>query len=335
MKIAKRHIDLELTNRCNATCDFCPREKTPKQGFMTFEVFQKAVERILELGSHEQVFLTGLGEPMLHPRFLDCVRYGIEHGLSISMASNASRLTPELTANLLDAGITRIVFSVSDIDEDYDRVYGIPFAVTRDNIFDFVRQSRGRCHVQITVVQHDNNAHLIDDIVKFWEAAGVDYVLVVREENRGGTHDKTFQFLESKQYWREALALIHKKGLTEVCSLAFYSVFIGWNGQYYLCCNDWEKTVPLGSVHDLSIEEVDAFKLAHTKAQKTICQTCCVNPVNEMREVLFDIEKGVRGKFAIANKLNSLSQGRFHLEDFTKILQEQDVDNHIIVAVKD
>ena len=105
MKIANRNIDIELTNRCNATCDFCPREKTPKQGFMAWDVFEKSVERILALGNHGRVFFTGLGEPMLHPRFLEYVRYGIAQGLNVGICSNGSRLTPQLTADLLESAV--------------------------------------------------------------------------------------------------------------------------------------------------------------------------------------------------------------------------------------
>ncbi len=339
LKIPNRNIDVELTNRCNATCDFCPREKTPKQGFMSMEVFEQTVRRIQELGSHAQVFLTGLGEPMLHPHFLECVSYGIKQGLAVGIASNGSRLTPELTAGLLDAGLKRMVFSVSDIHADYDRIYGLDFAVTRDNIFEFVRQSRDRCHVQITVVRHEGNEHQIDEIVSFWETAGVDYVHVVREENRGGSHDKPFHFLNNKKHWREAVSLINKKGLSELCSLAFYSVFIGWNGQYYLCCHDWEKTVPLGNIADLSIEDVDALKLAHIKVQKGICQTCSMNPINELREVLFEVEQGQRGQFAVANKINSMRDGYLKQETFTQILQESQEgsqqDSQIIAVAED
>lgn len=334
MKIANRNIDVELTNRCNATCDFCPREKTPKQGFMAFDVFEQTVARILELGSHGRVFLTGLGEPMLHPRFLECVRYGIGLGLNIGVCSNGSRLNPQLTADLLDAGLQWIAFSVSDVGEDYDKVYGLDFAVTRDNITEFVRQSRGRCHVQITVVKHDGNLAQIDDIVAFWQGIGVDEVHVVREENRGGTHDKPFQFLGNKKHWREAVEILHKKGLTELCSLAFYSVFVGWNGQYYLCCQDWEKTLPMGSIFDLSFEEMDALKLAHVKVQKGICQTCSMNPVNEVREVLFEIEAGERGQFAIANKVNSLRNGYLKQEDFTEVLAAEGIASSLI-AISD
>lgn len=332
LKIANRIIDIELTNRCNATCDFCPREKTPKQGFMSLEIFDQVINRVLEMGSHAKASLTGLGEPMLHPQFLEFVSHGIQRGLHVDIVSNGSRLNPQLTAGLLDAGLKSMTFSVSDIGEAYDQIYGLPFVVTRDNILEFIRQSRGRCHVQITVVRHDGNAPQIDEIVQFWQSAGADYVHVTREENRGGSHDKPFQFLGNRKHWDDAVDILHRKGLTELCAIAFYSVFVGWNGQYYLCCQDWEKKVPLGSVSDFSIEHMDAIKLAINRKQKGICQTCSMNPINELREVLFDVEQGLRGRFAIANKVNSLCSGAQRLEELTKTLQLHGEADQIIVV---
>ena len=302
---------------------------------MTMEVFEQAVARVQELDSHACVFLTGLGEPMLHPRFLDCVRYAIGQGLAVGSASNGSRLTPQLTANLLDAGLKRMVFSVSDIHEDYNRVYGLDFAVTRDNIFDFIRQSRGRCTVQITVVRHEGNVGQIDEMTRYWEEAGVDTVFVMAEENRGGSNERAFQFLASNEHWDESVALLNKKGMTEWCSAPFYNVFIGWNGQYYLCCNDWEKDLPLGSVYDLSIEDVDAQKLVYVEAKKEICRKCSSNPVNMLREVLFDVEQGKRGQFAVANKINSMREGYLRQEEFTHLLHDSRQKKTIIAIAED
>ncbi len=41
-------IDIELTNRCNAKCYFCPRDQTPHQGLMSAEVFDQALVRAIE-----------------------------------------------------------------------------------------------------------------------------------------------------------------------------------------------------------------------------------------------------------------------------------------------
>ncbi|HNL92374.1 MAG TPA: SPASM domain-containing protein, partial [Pseudomonadales bacterium] len=105
-----------------------------------------------------------------------------------------------------------------------------------------------------------------------------------------------------------------------------------WNGQYYLCCQDWEKKAPLGSVFDFSIEDMDPVKLAINRKQKGICQTCSMNPINELREVLFDIDQGLRGRFAIANKVNNLCSGAQRLEELTQLLQAHDEFGQIIAV---
>ena len=67
-------VDIEPTNRCNASCHFCPRDATPHQGLMTVEVFEQALARAVEFretvadqhGWNMTVSLCGLGEPLLN-----------------------------------------------------------------------------------------------------------------------------------------------------------------------------------------------------------------------------------------------------------------------------
>ena len=42
-------VDMEVTNRCNAKCYFCPRDATPHQGLMSPEIFEKGFERALAI----------------------------------------------------------------------------------------------------------------------------------------------------------------------------------------------------------------------------------------------------------------------------------------------
>ena len=44
----KFSVDIELTNACNASCSFCPRDKMPDIGTIKPYHFYKAVERGLE-----------------------------------------------------------------------------------------------------------------------------------------------------------------------------------------------------------------------------------------------------------------------------------------------
>lgn len=331
MKVARRTIDIELTNRCNATCSFCPREKTPRQGFMSEAVFEQALARVAELGDAARVTLTGLGEPMLHPQFLRFTEMALARGFSVDITSNGSRLTPELTTRLLDAGLQMINFSVSDLDDDYREVYGLPFATTRDNILEFVRQSRGRCHTKVTIIKHAGNAEQLEALTRYWQEQGLDEVNVFVEDNRGGSHEMPYLFLENRRYLRESVVLLREKIGSELCGVMFHSVFIGWNGNYYLCCNDWEKTVPLGHVDALAIEEIDQAKVDFNRRQCGVCQTCNRNPVNEIREVMLDREQGRRGPFALKNKLTSLQEMHW-----TQVWAPQlQVGNPVIAASSD
>ena len=132
MKIKRLALDVELTNRCNALCHFCPRDKTPKQGFMTDAVFHKAVQRALE--ENLTVMLTGQGESLIHPRFEQYITYLVEQGARFALTTNAALLTPERSALLIDSGIARITFSISDFDADYEKVYNLDFDNMRRNV---------------------------------------------------------------------------------------------------------------------------------------------------------------------------------------------------------
>ena len=58
------------------------------------------------------VAFMGLGEPLLHPRFLDMVRLAKRRGLRAEVTTNALLLDDELAAGLLEAGLDQLVVSI-------------------------------------------------------------------------------------------------------------------------------------------------------------------------------------------------------------------------------
>ena len=62
-------IDVELTNRCNARCGFCPRDATPHQGVMTVETFRQTLARVVEVRDQARLVLAGAeGDLILRAR---------------------------------------------------------------------------------------------------------------------------------------------------------------------------------------------------------------------------------------------------------------------------
>ena len=81
-------IDLELTNRCNASCSFCPRDAMPQLGTMTPEIFEQALARCVEFApiarktrNEPVVVFCGTGEPLLNRNIPNYVRRVRDSGL--------------------------------------------------------------------------------------------------------------------------------------------------------------------------------------------------------------------------------------------------------------
>ena len=71
-----------------------------------------------------------------------------------------------------------------------------------------------------------------------------------------------------------------------MCPAPFGLPFVGFDGQYYLCCSDWRKDVPLGSVFERSIVEITGAKLAHVTSREPVCKSCNHDPLNQLTEEL-------------------------------------------------
>lgn len=102
--------NIEITTRCNLRCVFCARTAGDRPvEDIPLETFQ----RILDLLPHAyRITLVGLGEPLLHPEVVDCVAMAAAQGRRVSLVTNALLLTPELSQQLLAAGLAGITFSL-------------------------------------------------------------------------------------------------------------------------------------------------------------------------------------------------------------------------------
>lgn len=306
----RRVVDIELTNRCNARCSFCPRDETPEQGFMTFEVFKKAIARVEELEVMPEVNSAGQGDSLLHPQLIEFSRYVQERGIPYSITTNAALLTKEKAQQLLDTDLAKINFSIGDLYGDYEEVYSLNFDNTRNNIMNFLDVNAGKknpCEIIINVVKHDINKDKIEEVKAYWRKAGVNTFLVFDQSNRGGACDNGHYFQGNDKYEKEAKALFQETDLSPLCAAAFLYLFVGWNGNYYVCCNDYKKTTILSNVFDHRIDEVDVMKkeLMWEKNSIEACINCNLDPTNIVRETLFEIEHGEETNEKIVNFLNA------------------------------
>lgn len=289
-----RNVDVEITNRCNALCTFCPRDKMPPLGRMKSEVFDQVLARLVEYDKNSWISFAGFGEPVMHPELPAFVAKASALGFKTGINTNAALLDQEKAHALLDAGLSQITFNVAAIDEDYEELYSLDFQETLKNIQYFVEINEQRCEMWGAIVENDINYDKIKSIKKYWKGVGIKRFYVATEGNRGGALARGAHYHEADDAKYLVLAKdFYTKNKVEVqCFLPASSIFISQEGQYLMCCHDWRKKLPLGSVFDFSVIEIDEIKTKKLHEANPVCAECDIDPFNVVKESLILIDEG-------------------------------------------
>ena len=120
---------VELTTHCNLACPFCPSKdlKRPRE-FMSIENAETLFSKIsayLRLRdatwgyteTRRMVFLHVMGEPLLHPKFVECVTLAVKSGLAPALFTNATLLTEENIAKIFAADLAHVTVSLNVVDQ--------------------------------------------------------------------------------------------------------------------------------------------------------------------------------------------------------------------------
>jgi MoaA/NifB/PqqE/SkfB family radical SAM enzyme len=109
--LAKLYI--EPTSQCNLECVTCIRNDWEEpMGKMSDAVFDSVIEGLRTFSPPPAVFFGGFGEPLSHPRIVDMVAKVKTLGAPVELITNATMLTPELSRNLIKAGLDTLWVSL-------------------------------------------------------------------------------------------------------------------------------------------------------------------------------------------------------------------------------
>jgi len=103
-------IDLELTNKCNLKCPFCPTVNglsTRRKGDMSQALFLKILHECMQYKPY--VRLIRFGEPTLHPYWDTIIGMLVDVGCRVRMNSNGIKLDPD---KVMKSGLHDLKISV-------------------------------------------------------------------------------------------------------------------------------------------------------------------------------------------------------------------------------
>src|SRR3954471_10690573 len=110
-----RFVQIEPVGQCNLACTMCPvvyrgeGERGKPPAFMSYEMFCRILAQFPEA---TQLHLQGLGEPFLHPRLFDMVRYAAGRGIEVSTNTNLTVLSERRAEECVTSGLARMHVSL-------------------------------------------------------------------------------------------------------------------------------------------------------------------------------------------------------------------------------
>ena len=173
-----RFVQIEPVGQCNLKCRMCPvvyRDEKPP-AFMPYEVFCGLID---QFDGVRELHLQGLGEPLLHPRFFDMVRYAAGRGIEVSTNTNLTALSVRRAQDCVKSGLARIHISLDAADAsvyEYIRLRARYDKVLRN--LGWLMEARERLHsdtpqVCLVAVAMRTNLQQLPALVRLAHAYGV------------------------------------------------------------------------------------------------------------------------------------------------------------------
>lgn len=278
------YLYMEITNACNLRCVHCPQKMmTRPVGFMDFDEYKKIIDEVA--GKIPWISLYRQGEPLMHPRFLDMLKYAKDKGIKVDIFTNAMFLDKEKAEAIIDIGIDMISFTGRGDKESYEELMlRANFDKMVKNVGYFLKYRKKKKAKNITVhavfVEYpDTPKQQLDLFYKlFKNKLKVDYAYT----------NKLVYFPGNFDSGKKPAGFPKEPINHNVCIYPWQLVGISWNGNVAPCVFDGHDRVTVGNAFKEGFfniwngEKMRAFRSALVKRdfsfepEYPLCSACSV-----------------------------------------------------------
>ena len=173
-----RKVYIEPTSMCNLNCSICFRHGWINEqiGHIASDRFDRLAAQLSHMDSVEEIFFGGMGEPLFHPEICRMIA-GLPRSKKISLLTNATMLTPEMSQSLIQAGLAELWISMDGFEKQvYEKIQlGSRFDRIISNIESFnIARAGTAVRLCITFVVTPENADQLQCINEFADRFCVD-----------------------------------------------------------------------------------------------------------------------------------------------------------------
>lgn len=266
-----KKIFVEISGRCNLTCDFCRASATDHRPFMPVELFEKILVQTKNLT--ERHCLHVLGEPLLHPEFEKILMIAEKNKIQLEITSNGLLL--EKYISFFSTLKTLIQLNIS--------VHSLSANIRTEKTFNHLKNLLPSLELLLS-----QNPKLFINF-RFWQKNDLDQKLLsdllsLFDEKELSQKGKSIRlrprllihFEESFNWPSLDLPILHDNGRCHALSSHFGILS---NGIVIPCCLDSQGDIALGNIHDNDILEIlkspRALKMRESFKKKMLSEDLC------------------------------------------------------------
>ena len=135
---------VEPTTVCNLACRTCVRNTWDESvGHMAFDLYRAVLDQARAMPDLRLLSLSGIGEPLAHPRLPDMAAQAKAQGLAVEIVTNGTLLEPNLARALIETGLDWLWVSIDGVTpESYADVRGSGLQSVLERLYDLQRLQR-------------------------------------------------------------------------------------------------------------------------------------------------------------------------------------------------
>jgi len=181
------HPVWEVTSACNLNCKHCHASGgKPTMDELTTKEGRDLIKQIAAINEFRMLVLSG-GEPLVRPDIFELISYAVGLGLEVSIATNATLITPEVASKLREAGAVNIAIGLDGATEKtHDMIRSTP-GCFKQTINGIKATKDAGLGLQINITMMKHNYYEIPALLDMANELGADIVLLYNlvPEGRG------------------------------------------------------------------------------------------------------------------------------------------------------
>lgn len=248
------HVHVEITNICNFRCVYCPQSlpdehfKILGRGKMSLDTFRRIVDKLTLRYNIERLILTRDGEPLVHPRLEEFIKYARSRIPIVTLSSNGSLLTEHRADALIASGL-----SMMKGDFCYDKnLYedlrvGGSYDKTLQGYLNILKAAKKRnVFFQLVILdlasyQYDNTSEILDSVERLKTLfAGFEPWIGVGPSTMHNALDESLQNLSKNT--------AKKSQVYNRCHHPWLEMVLDYRGNVVGCCRDLRSEYIVGNI---------------------------------------------------------------------------------------